>query len=174
MAILSAAYETFAAYGFRKTSMAEIASATGISRPALYLEFENKTDIFRALSRSMIATALQNSAAVLKEEVPFDDRLQRAISVGLLEKHRVVSKTRHGQELLDLHADIAGDLFEDWIAGMKLQLIEAFTHNPPATGLSAEETATLMLDMILGMKYRSLSADEMEARLPQIVKLING
>ena len=52
-AILKAAFEVFITYGFRKTSMDDIARAAGMSRPGLYQLFANKTDIFRALVREI-------------------------------------------------------------------------------------------------------------------------
>ena len=39
--ILLGAWNTFAAYGYKKTSMDDIARAAGMSRPALYLHYRN-------------------------------------------------------------------------------------------------------------------------------------
>lgn len=50
-AILRAAFECFARYGLRRTSMADIAKVAGMSRPALYLHYAGKDDIFNALVR---------------------------------------------------------------------------------------------------------------------------
>jgi AcrR family transcriptional regulator len=50
-AILRAAFECFARYGLRRTSMADIAANAGMSRPALYLRYAGKEDIFNALVR---------------------------------------------------------------------------------------------------------------------------
>lgn len=50
-AILSAAFDAFARYGLRRTSMEDIAKGAGMSRPALYLRFSGKEDIFNALVR---------------------------------------------------------------------------------------------------------------------------
>jgi AcrR family transcriptional regulator len=50
-AILRAAFECFARYGLRRTSMADIAASAGMSRPALYLHYAGKEDIFNALVR---------------------------------------------------------------------------------------------------------------------------
>ena len=44
-AILNTAFTTFKDYGYRKTSMLDIATALGISRASLYSYFENKDDI---------------------------------------------------------------------------------------------------------------------------------
>lgn len=46
-ALLDCAADVFARFGFRKTSMDEIARAAGISRQGLYLSFGNKEELFR-------------------------------------------------------------------------------------------------------------------------------
>ena len=47
--ILKASFEVFITYGFRKTSMDDIARAAGMSRPALYQFFKNKDDLIRSI-----------------------------------------------------------------------------------------------------------------------------
>ena len=46
-ALLEAAVGVFARYGFRKTSMDEVARAAGVSRQGLYLQFADKEELFR-------------------------------------------------------------------------------------------------------------------------------
>ncbi|MFZ9819225.1 MAG: helix-turn-helix domain-containing protein, partial [Ilumatobacteraceae bacterium] len=46
--ILRASIPLFAKRGYRKTSMANIADAAGISRPALYQYFTDRADLFAA------------------------------------------------------------------------------------------------------------------------------
>lgn len=57
-AILSAARETFAARGYAAARMDDIAGRVGISKAALYLQFESKEAIFRALSEALIEETL--------------------------------------------------------------------------------------------------------------------
>nr|WP_320132387.1 TetR/AcrR family transcriptional regulator [uncultured Holophaga sp.] len=44
--ILQAAVEVFGRYGFRRTTMGDLAQAAGISRPALYLRYCSKEKVF--------------------------------------------------------------------------------------------------------------------------------
>lgn len=46
-AVLEAAIGVFARYGFRKSSMDEVARAAGVSRQGLYLHFADKEELFR-------------------------------------------------------------------------------------------------------------------------------
>lgn len=53
-AVLDAAVSVFARYGYRKTSMDDVARAAGVSRQGLYLSFANKEELFRrALEHSL-------------------------------------------------------------------------------------------------------------------------
>ncbi|MEV5646747.1 TetR/AcrR family transcriptional regulator [Nocardia sp. NPDC052254] len=61
--VLAAALDTFVRYGYRKTSMEQIARAATISRPGLYLLFGSKQELFAAavigdLDRSLAAATL--------------------------------------------------------------------------------------------------------------------
>lgn len=53
-AVLDAAVGVFARFGYRKTSMEDVARAAGVSRQGLYLSFANKEELFRrALEHSL-------------------------------------------------------------------------------------------------------------------------
>jgi AcrR family transcriptional regulator len=61
-AVLDSAIKTFATFGYRKTSMDDVARAARVSRPGLYFLFESKPALFReavtrALSRDLDAVA---------------------------------------------------------------------------------------------------------------------
>jgi len=52
--LLDAAVGVFARFGYRKTSMDDVARAAGVSRQGLYLSFANKEELFRrALEHSL-------------------------------------------------------------------------------------------------------------------------
>ena len=60
-AILLAASEQFKQYGYRKTSMDDIAKRMGVSRASLYSYFKNKDDIFRSVSLAIHHRALSRA-----------------------------------------------------------------------------------------------------------------
>ena len=64
-AILDAAFGAFATYGYRRTSMDDIARGAGLSRTALYLHYRNKEDIFRSLAARYFDEALRDMTAAL-------------------------------------------------------------------------------------------------------------
>ena len=64
--IANAAFEVFATHGFRKTSMQLIAEKAGMSRPALYLHFESKEDVFGYLSIGYLTKVVEDIDVVLQ------------------------------------------------------------------------------------------------------------
>jgi len=51
--ILAAATNRFAAFGYRRTGMAEIARQAGVAAGTLYRYFDSKEEIFRAVIRDL-------------------------------------------------------------------------------------------------------------------------
>lgn len=74
-AILRAAFDCFARYGLRRTSMADIAAGAGMSRPALYLHYAGKEDIFNALVRAHFETSEKAVERVLARPGPAEEVL---------------------------------------------------------------------------------------------------
>ena len=71
--VLASATKVFLAYGFAKATMDDIARAAEMSRPAIYLHFKNKTDIYRSIALDMLTlSAAQAKAESLVAAVACD------------------------------------------------------------------------------------------------------
>src|SRR5436189_430134 len=75
--ILAAAEERFAACGYRRTAIAEIAREAGVAAGTLYRYFENKEEIFRAVMRDLLDAWLDTARQVLGEGGTAVERLGR-------------------------------------------------------------------------------------------------
>jgi AcrR family transcriptional regulator len=75
-AIHAAAIREFSARGFTGTSMANIADAAGMSRPALYLYFENKGAIFGSAFAALMEDAVDRALAALRGPGSLADQLE--------------------------------------------------------------------------------------------------
>lgn len=75
--IIQAAFDVFAEKGFAAAKLDEIAAKAGISKGALYLYFETKEDLFRAVVREAVAPNLDVVEFTLEAaSVPFPDLLR--------------------------------------------------------------------------------------------------
>ena len=62
--ILAAALEVFAMRGFQAARLEEVAKRAGVSKGALYLYFETKADLFRAVVTDAISPNLERVKAM--------------------------------------------------------------------------------------------------------------
>lgn len=75
IALLEASFSVFARFGYRKTSMDEVARAAQISRQGLYLHFANKEDLFRAMLRHAVDSSLAAALRALKGDTAITERV---------------------------------------------------------------------------------------------------
>ncbi|WP_411351119.1 TetR/AcrR family transcriptional regulator [Leisingera aquaemixtae] len=118
-AILEAAWAAFSAYGFRKTSMDDIAKGAGMSRPALYLHFKNKEAIFRALVAVYYGNAADNVRAGLASHGTLSDRLLAAFAGQGGEAIESMMASPHGMELFEVTKSVAGEEIEAGEAALR-------------------------------------------------------
>lgn len=159
IAILRSAFAAFARYGLRRTSMADIAKGAGMSRPALYLHYCGKEDIFNALVRNHFAKSERDVALVLAKDGPPADILLAAFHAIDGEAVEAMLNSPHADEILSAdspfnqeevqqaHARIVGHIAR-WItegtAAGRLTL--------DGLGATADDIAATMLAAKFGIK----------------------
>ena len=75
-AILKAATATFLRYGFKKTSMDDVAQAAGVSRQGLYLYFDTKDLLFREALQYLVSHMISTARSVAEDRnLSIRDRL---------------------------------------------------------------------------------------------------
>src|SRR5262249_23934867 len=159
--------KVFLTYGYQRVTMEDIARAAEISRPALYLLFKNKADIYRAIG----AALLERSAASAEEEVakdgPFVERMLAAVETALIGMSERILASPQGAEILDRKNTLASDLATIWRGKLRETFCKAVLGEArrnkadlPSRGLTAESLADLLLDGLEGMKSRVSDAAE--------------
>lgn len=178
--IVHAAVRTFLAYGFSRTTMDDIARAAGMSRPALYLQFRNKSDIFRAGAKELLDQSVSAAAAALSVSGPFTARMAEAIDASLVRMMRDIVMAPHGGELLDMKTTHAGDLAHAWRAALRDHFAAAIAAEAKGRGfdlskhgLTAEGLADLLLDGLEGAKTRTPDPASLSAVATGLVTVID-
>ncbi|KHQ49978.1 MULTISPECIES: TetR/AcrR family transcriptional regulator [Mameliella] len=166
-AILTAALAVMCQYGYRRTSMGDIAQAAGMSRPALYQHFQGKEDIARRMVEVYFDTAARAVSQALAGTGSVEDLLARGLAAKTGPMVRDMLDSPHGAELLDVKDSHAREVvaagtarltgvFADWLAR------EAAAGRVRLDG-TAEEVAVLILGALDGIK-RPPYAQFVEAR----------
>jgi AcrR family transcriptional regulator len=180
-AVLDAAFAVFLRYGFQRTTMDDIAKECGVSRPALYLLFKNKTDIFQALASVMFEKMISGAQSALAGEGSLEERLYSCLRFGILDATEELIASPHGAELMDMKHAISVDVYGSWRRSMTSVISKALEDEacqqrnmPTLKGLTANELANILLDGLEGLKSRAKSREERDAAALALVKLISG
>ena len=172
--ILQGAKEAFLAYGFQRTTMDDIARAAEISRPALYLMFRNKTDIYRALAAGFVEEMISHARATLSADGTLAERLETSIG-SAIDMHSDIEASPHGAEILDMKNSLAADIIAEWRSRM-VDLVEAAIEaqqaGSTAPAVSARLLAIMLLDAIDGMKMRRLPVGEQRKTASAFIRVV--
>lgn len=177
--ILHAALTRFARYGFRRTSMEDIANEAAVSRAALYLQFRNKEEIFCSLAQQMHDEALNRAARALDADGSLADRVRAAIEGKSLEFVEITLTSPHGSELLDESNRLCGDLaaaahrrFQTLLTRALRVAAAAGEIDLTAAGLSASQAAELLAHAAMGLKGPGVTVEGYRQRLAGLVRVV--
>jgi len=156
-AILAGAFGAFSTYGFRKTSMDDIARAAGMSRSALYLSYRNKEEILRALAAGALSEAMRGVEDVLGAD---EGTLEEVLLAAFVAKDgrymEAVLSTPHAAEIVEDGLASTRDIIADAEANMRRLLAEWLSRRgvPPDVG-SPDEVAASIVSALSGLKSTS-------------------
>jgi AcrR family transcriptional regulator len=176
--ILVGATKVFLAYGFDRTTMDDIARASEVSRPALYLQFKNKTDIYRAIAQAMLETAVSHAQSVLEGNEPFAARVFSALDGGMIQMMKAVEESPHGAEILDMKNALAEDIIETWRSKMADSLDSSIAREARRRGsklkdgFSSTSLANFLLDALEGMKARGCDLAGKGEKLRSLIAIV--
>jgi AcrR family transcriptional regulator len=161
--IVEAALEVFAEKGFAAAKLDDIARRAGISKGSLYLYFETKEEIFRAVARAAVASHLapvESSAEA--SDGPFPDLASKLLSraAGMMSGGRVPALARmvigESRNLPDLariwHDDVVAGVIRT-VAGI---IARAQARGEVVPGDPRLHVFSLMGPMVMAMLFREV------------------
>lgn len=176
--VFDAAADVFAQYGFRRTTMNDIAQAASMSRPALYLMFANKENLFCELTNHRLNEAIEQSIAALSQENEITARIINALLVFEKVYYEPVSNSPHGAELMDVNLSLAGENmakgFAKLVAGFAKALREAEKSEQLSlkdSPLSHKAFVELLFTAIGGVKKKANSTADFRKKTEQVATI---
>ncbi|MBD3836114.1 TetR/AcrR family transcriptional regulator [Brevundimonas sp.] len=143
--IIAAALEVFSERGFARARLDDIAKAAGVSKGALYLYFETKQDLFKAVVQDAVEPGLLKIRADATAEIAFDDAARLGFGV-------LVSAIRSNPRI-----------------GGVVKLIIAESRNLPELALIWHETViTPLLSLMADIIRRGQRAGEVRSGDPEL------
>lgn len=174
-ALLAAAVGVFARFGYRKTSMDEVARAAGVSRQGLYLQFADKEELFRKAVNFKLAQLVRAARLALAARAsPLDSRLIAACdewsgrSVGLFEGDAA--------DLMCASSSLAGPTVAHYHGQFEQAVANAIADSDLMSfcvteGLSPMDVAKALHATARGLKQSCTSREEFRQAITVAVKL---
>ena len=170
--VLTTALSTFARFGYRKTSMDDVARAADISRPGLYFLFSSKENLFRAAVIDALDGDLDRAGQVLRDlERPLRDRLIEAFD--LWAGRYVGAMASEVAVLIDTNPALLGQIVTAYPQRFIEMTMNALADAVPARrkGLAADMARTLHSTAV-GIKYEAATRAEFVERMTVAINLL--
>jgi AcrR family transcriptional regulator len=173
--LLEAAMGVFMRYGFRKTSMEEIARAAQVSRPGLYLHFANKEALLTATIEHALDVALAESGAALTDlSLPLQERLIGALDAWV---GRYVGMMGAGAaELAEIGAQVT-PLYDARLVVFLERLEAAIAADPlsaayQAIGVTPAQLTRTLYATARGLKYSAQTRAEFVEQISTAARIV--
>ena len=172
--VLTTALLTFARFGYRKTSMDDIAKAARISRPGLYFLFTSKEELFREAASRALEDDVADAESILADSTrPLDDRVLDAFDRWA------------GRYVGPMAADISiviadnpglmGDLAESAPRHFAHLVTDAIAHSSKKSQRdNAASIAQTLISTSVGIKHQASDRVDYRARLRVAIGLLLG
>ncbi|GAA2331611.1 TetR/AcrR family transcriptional regulator [Streptomyces kunmingensis] len=168
--VLDSAMATFTRFGYRKTSMEEVARAARISRPGLYFLFSSKETLFRAAATQALERDIEAVEQILADTGrPLRRRLVEAFDQWA------------GRYVGPLSGDVSGVIEDNphllgEIAATTRRRFEELVTDAIAVSASGRDAATpvaqTMISASIGLKHQVTSREAYLERLKTAVCLL--
>jgi AcrR family transcriptional regulator len=159
-AIVLAGLKLFTQYGYRKTSIDDIANAAQVAKRTVYLHFENKAAVFLAILEYLGDQVRQRCAAAESAGGTAVERLTRLLDAYFGMAFEIFSKSEHMPELEETFSMLArariGDLnteYENRLANFLLSLQKTGAIGGPPQGLTVEQIVHILVRTAEGAKH---------------------
>lgn len=176
-ALLEAALKLFGQYGYRRTSIDDIAREADIAKGTVYLSFASKEDLFRALCAQLITRVEDESEKARALEAGFEARLYAVLAAKYGYLYEIVHSSAHAAELMDSKNRLSADLFEKfdrrYVRTVRAIVSDALRRKEivaTAMPLSAADTTALIMSAAHGIEAEASSPQELQRRLRELVR----
>ncbi len=161
-AILTAVIPVFGRFGFKKTSIEDLAAAAGLSKQGLYLHFSSKEDIFfSALQHYLDAGLMLVDRALVQEQIALSSRLVAAMDAWF--GRHLATFSPGSFDVIEAGDSLSREAVDSYKIAFRGRISAALTQSPEfsaAQTVSAEELAKVLFTFGLTWKESGRSRAE--------------
>lgn len=155
--IVEAAIKRFSHFGIHKTTLAEIAEDTGISKPALFYYFNDKRGLLEAVGRKIINEFLKGYEGVLTSAASVDEGLLDFIEVKrqYFKKYSLLALQADSLEMHKMSPDLTEsiDQARNTTEQLLSDLLERGIKQKELRPIDVRKTSALLLEILEAFEY---------------------
>jgi AcrR family transcriptional regulator len=172
---LQAARSVFLRYGYKRTTMNDIAEAVGVSRAALYLVFKNKEEIFVSVLERWVDEIITEVRKAVAPNLTAKEKLELAFAIWAVRPFEIMCSSPESKELLECNLDFAQaslraaySKFEATIAPFIAALAP---RRSPGGCLAPARTAHILVSAVHGLKHTAKTSIELRQLIEDLLVL---
>jgi len=177
-AVLAAARSTFLRYGYKRVTMKDLAEAAGISRPALYLAFSSKEEVFKGVYEHWLKETLAEIEERIASLKTADEKLRAAFEHWSVRPFEMMLASSEAAELLECTFGFAQDSVKQGYRSFEKLLVPVLkSHVMFQTSkmkISAEKTAHVLSSAVRGFKSSAKDAAALRSMIKDLLMLAVG
>lgn len=165
---IDAAADVFLRYGYARTTMGDIAKSAGMSRPALYLLFPGKEQVFEAATMFLARRRLDEIRLALEPCAGLHERLTTACVMLLVRVFELQQSTPDARDMDDLSFPVVREIyamFEQFFASI-------IADEVPAPAIPTKAVARVLLYGARGLREIAGSPEDYGALIEAHVAMI--
>lgn len=166
--ILDAAMEMFIRHGFKRTTMGDIAAGAEMSRPAVYLVYRNKEEIFRAVVTRYFEEAQQRAERRIAAKESLEEKLAAVLKTWVVEPYQLISRSPEAAELHEIAFSFAADLREQMTESFEGQLTAVMQDSPE---VDEPRLRGMDLDVAVVARLMARSSPELKRSVKSLAEL---
>jgi len=172
--VIQAAKTVFLRYGFRRVTMQDVADEAAISRPALYLIYPNKEEIFKAAARQIAGESIAAIREGLSRFPTIEGKLNFAFDVWTVRTYELMLNAPDAKDVIDCTHGFARQTIEEIDAEFKKLLLEILAPLKSRSYKSIvplPQVAHLLAASAHGYKESATGVAELRTMIAGLIKL---
>ncbi len=173
--VLAAARNIFVRYGFKRTTMSDLAEAAQMSRPALYLIFSSKEEVFRSLVTQVFNELLYELRAGLSEREDVVDKLIFAFEVWCVGPFEMTQVSPDARDILESGYEFATEIIKQAFSDFEKILsdvLRSMVDSHAEKLLSAEQLAHILTTAVVGFKESASSVTQLQQMIQGLITVV--
>lgn len=175
--VMEASVTVFSRYGYRKTTMNDIATEAGVARQSLYNLFPNKAAVVSATAIYYADLSIERIKAQLKPDMTLAEKLQLFCDEYVIRGYRNSMQTPDAKDLVDGSLPIdkdVGKVVDKKFRMLFISFLKPHSAQIKAIGLKIEAMAETIYCSLKGAKYLAHDINHLKKLNSNFINLVVG